>query len=134
MNTNILKKLFKIQQDLKVSKSNKNKFGNYSYRSCEDILEKVKPLLKANTCVLSLSDEVVCVGEKNYIKSTVTIIEVHSGESYSCEAMAREATIQKGMQDAQVTGSTSSYARKYALNGLFALDDTKDLDGEENKK
>ena len=124
----ITKKLAKIQQALKAPKGQENKFGKYSYRSAEDILEAVKPLL--GDCVLSLSDEVVMLGEgehaRFYIKATSTLTE--DGESFSVSALAREADEQKGMAASQLTGSTSSYARKYSLNGLFAIDDTKDAD------
>jgi hypothetical protein len=129
--------LQEIQQQLKAPKSQRNTFGNYNYRNCEDILEAVKPLL--GDSILILSDEVVNIGEHNYVKATAefkTPIKeklpdnVTSGYSLyaTVTAYAREAKEQKGMNDAQITGSSSSYARKYALNGLFLIDDTKDDD------
>jgi len=117
-------KLAEIQQKLKAPKSQFNDFGNYHYRNCEDILESVKPLL--GECILTISDEIQEIGGRIYIKSTVTL---GCGEhSYSTSAYAREPEDKKGMDHAQITGSTSSYARKYALNGLFLIDDTKDPD------
>jgi len=125
---NIQKRLAKIQQSLKVAKNQRNNFGNYNYRSCEDILEAVKPLL--NGCTLIISDEVVNVGERYYVKATAYL---GNGKSeISVSAYAREAEEQKGMSPAQITGSASSYARKYALGGLFAIDDTKDADTMDN--
>src|SRR3990167_5743627 len=119
-----------IQQSLKVAKNQKNSFGNYYYRSCEDILEAVKPLL--NCCTLVISDEVVNIGERYYVKSATVLS--NGKETIVCTAYAREALEKKGMDSAQITGSTSSYARKYALNGLFAIDDTKDADTVDNTK
>jgi hypothetical protein len=119
-------KLVKIQKELKAPKNQFNAFGKYKYRSCEDIIEAVKPLLHAEGLVLRISDMVVCVGNKNYVESTVTVSDGHN--TVSTSAYAREADVQKGMNEAQITGSASSYARKYALNGLFAIDDTKDAD------
>lgn len=121
--------LIKIQSELKCTKSQYNSFGKYSYRSCEDILEAVKPLLKENGATLYISDEVVEVGGRVYVKATATL---HDGKEFiAVSAYAREPETQKGMSDPQVTGATSSYARKYALNGLFAIDDNKDADTEE---
>lgn len=127
----IHQKLFEIQQNLIAPKGNYNSFGKYKYRSAEDILEAVKPHLKKLDMVLTLTDEVVCVGDKNYIKASATI---YSGDNdgFKTTAYAREALTKKGMDDAQITGSASSYARKYALNGLFAIDDTKDADTQDN--
>jgi len=125
-----MKLLNKIQQQLKAPKSQYNSFGKYNFRNCEDILEAVKPLLGTGT--LLLSDEVICVGGKNYVKATATIKDGDENESVS--AYARESVDFKGMADAQMTGSASSYARKYALNGLFVLDDTKDADSQDNSK
>jgi hypothetical protein len=122
--------LNKIQQELKAPKGQKNNFGNYMYRSCEDILEAVKPLL--GDAVLTLTDEVVCVGTKNYVKATACLME-RNEIIFSVSAFAREAETKKGMDDAQITGSASSYARKYALNGLFCIDDTKDADTQDNR-
>ena len=119
-------KLVKIQQELKAPKAQFNSFGKYNYRSCEDIVEAVKPLAHAAGLTLLISDEVVCVGTKNYIKATAAVS--NGEEQIAVTAYAREADIQKGMNEAQITGSASSYARKYALNGLFAIDDTKDAD------
>lgn len=117
--------LSNIQRDLKAPKSNYNGFGKYNYRSCEDILEAVKKILPNGTHI-SLSDEIVFLGDRYYIKATATLTQ--AAGSISVYGYAREAEIQKGMNEAQITGSASSYARKYALNGLFAIDDTKDDD------
>jgi len=119
-----MKILNKIQKELKAPKNQFNSFGKYNYRNCEDILEAVKPLL--GEAVLTISDEVVNIGNHNYVKATATL--KHGDEVESTTAFAREAEEQKGMNDSQLTGSTSSYARKYALNGLFCIDDTKDSD------
>ena len=122
-------KLLLIQGELKAPKGQHNKFGNYNYRSCEDIFEAVKPLLLKQGCTLTVSDELVMIGQRYYIKATATI---RSGsESQSVSAFARESEEKKGMDSSQVTGSTSSYARKYALNGLFLIDDAKDADTNE---
>lgn len=120
--------LNKIQQELKAPKGQFNSFGKYNYRSCEDILEAVKPLL--GEAILTLHDEVVNVGQFNYVKARATIRK--GEEKIFVEAYAREAVTKKGMDDAQITGSASSYARKYALNGLFCIDDTKDADTMDN--
>ena len=122
-----MKELQQIQTELKAPKSQFNKFGNYSYRSCEDICEAVKPLLAKHECTLTISDDIVLVGEFSYIKATATI-KNSSGEVESTTAFARHSVDKKGMDDSQLTGATSSYARKYALNGLFCIDDTKDAD------
>jgi hypothetical protein len=122
-----MKELIAIQQELKAPKGQRNNFGNYNYRSCEDILEAVKPLLTKHNCVLTLSDEPLSIGNWVYIKATA-MIKNESGDIIHTHAAAREADAQKGMQPAQISGSSSSYARKYALNGLFAIDDTKDDD------
>lgn len=137
-------KLLKIQQELKAPKGQYNSFGNYKYRSAEDILEGVKPLLAKHKAVLTLSDEAVAVGDRVYIKATATLAEADikdsdkanltSYDNISVSAYAREAESKKGMDTSQITGSTSSYARKYALNGLFAIDDTKDADTDEQRK
>jgi ERF superfamily len=121
-----MKALVKIQSELKANKSNFNKFGNYAYRSAEDILEALKPLLLKHECILTLNDDVVMVGDRFYIKATATISCEES--TLSVSAFAREEETKKGMDGAQVTGSASSYARKYALSGLFAIDDNKDAD------
>lgn len=125
-----IKKLSEIQRKLKAPKSNKNTFGNYMYRSCEDILEAVKPIL--GEAALMLSDDVKQVGDRIYIAATATLH--YQGESISSTAYARESETKKGMDDSQITGSASSYARKYALNGLFAIDDTKDADTQDNRE
>jgi hypothetical protein len=120
--------LNKIQMALKVPKAQKNTFGNYNYRSCEDILEAVKPLLgKAS---LILTDEIVMIGDRFYVKATATLSD--EANTVSVSAFARESVDKKGMDVAQITGAASSYARKYALNGLFCVDDTKDADALEN--
>lgn len=124
----ILKKLNIIQTELKAPKGQMNKFGNYKYRSCEDILEGVKPILRELKCAIAISDKVVQVGERYYIEATATLYDCESAESFSNTASAREEESKKGMDSSQVTGATSSYARKYALNGLLAIDDTKDSD------
>ena len=123
--------LMAVQSELKAPKGQKNTFGNYSYRSAEDILEAVKPLLKENGLYLNISDDVVLIGDRYYIKATVTAVDIATGEAASSTAFAREAAEKKGMDASQVTGATSSYARKYALNALFGIDDTKDADTDE---
>jgi len=121
-----MKELQIIQGALKAPKGQTNKFGGYKYRSCEDILELVKPLLQANNCYLTLNDELVLVGDRYYIKATASL---HSEkEIIKTSAYAREELTKKGMDASQITGTASSYARKYALNGLFCIDDTKDAD------
>lgn len=122
-------KLSKIIKELKAPKNQLNKFGNYKYRSCEDILEAVKPLLEEST--LNLSDDIVNVGNRYYVKSTATF---NDGKEYQSTALAREPEEKKGMDSSQITGTASSYARKYALNGLFCIDDTKDADTDEHHK
>jgi hypothetical protein len=119
-----MKQLNKIQKELKSPKSQRNSFGKYNYRNAEDILEAVKPLL--GETILTISDEMVMLGDRFYVKATATLQEGEKTTSVS--AYAREPLEQKGMSAGQVTGSTSSYARKYALNGLFCIDDTKDAD------
>ena len=119
-------KLQAIQAELKAPKSQYNSFGKYKYRSCEDILEAVKPLLQQQGCVLTISDEVQQVGERYYIVARATITD--GQESVSVTAAAREEESKKGMDASQISGTASSYARKYALNGLFCIDDTKDAD------
>ncbi|MGL5710006.1 MAG: ERF family protein [Cetobacterium sp.] len=124
----IFKKLIKVQVELKAPKSQFNKFGNYNYRNCEDILEAVKPLLEKNGLTLFISDSVSQVGERFYIVAHVFLIDIETGNKIEVSAMAREEEVKKGMDSMQVTGATSSYARKYALNGLFLIDDQKDSD------
>lgn len=123
---NIAEKLRVIQSTLKAPKGQENKFGGYKYRSCEDILEAVKPLLKDQNLILTLSDDIVEVGGRVYVKATAALTDGET--SVTTTAYAREAETKKGMDDSQITGAASSYARKYALNGLFAIDDTKDAD------
>ncbi len=127
---NIYEALAQIQQNLKAPKGQFNKFANFNYRSCEDILEAVKPLLDGHYS-LTLSDEVVQVGDRYYLKATVKLC--NGKESIGISAFARESLDKKGMDEAQITGAASSYARKYALNGLFAIDDTKDSDTEKKE-
>lgn len=124
-----MKELINIQHKLKAPKGRKNSFGNYNYRSCEDILEAVKPLLAEEECTLTLSDDMVAIGERIYVKAVATIRK--GDESVTVTAFAREAESKKGMDSSQITGTASSYARKYALNGLFLIDDTKDADTDE---
>lgn len=128
--TSIYAALAAVQSELKAPKGQFNKFGGYHYRSCEDILEAVKPILKAHSLTLHLADEPMMVGERYYIKATVTLTDF-TGQMISSTAYAREPLDKKGMDDSQITGTASSYARKYALNGLFCIDDTKDADTDE---
>ena len=122
-----MKELLQIQSELKAPKGQFNAYGKYKYRSCEDILEAVKPILKKNSCALLLSDSLVYVGDRYYIKATATLVNAE-GKSVSTEAYAREEETKKGMDASQITGASSSYARKYALNGLLCIDDNKDSD------
>ena len=125
---NVYEKLIAIQSELKAPKSQYNNFGKYAYRNCEDILESLKPLLKEHKSTIYISDEIVTVLERFYVKATVTFIDAETGEKITNTAYAREEESKKGMDGSQVTGASSSYARKYALNGMFAIDDTKDSD------
>lgn len=127
-----MKKLLEIQSELKAPKGQYNSFGKYKYRSCEDILEAVKPICKKHGVTLTLSDEMVQIGERYYIKTTATVTD--GTEEKTVTAFAREPEVKKGMDDSQITGTASSYARKYALNGLFCIDDTKDADTDEYAK
>lgn len=122
-----MKELITIQSELKAPKSQFNSFGGYKYRKAEDILEAVKPLLAKEKCTLVLTDEVVCVGNRIYVKSLATL-KNNSGETEISVGYAREEETKKGMDGSQITGASSSYARKYALNGLFAIDDNADSD------
>lgn len=124
-------KILKIQSELKAPKGQYNSFGKYKYRSCEDILEAVKPLLKENKLIMNITDELVYIGERYYIKATAVITDIENGEQFINTAYAREEDTKKGMDGSQITGTASSYARKYALNGLFLIDDTKDADTDE---
>ena len=126
--------IISIQNELKAPKGQFNSFGRYKYRSCEDILEAVKPLLQKYSCSLNISDEVVMVGDRFYVKATATLGKDTGEVVSSSVAFAREDETKKGMDGAQVTGAASSYARKYALNGLFCIDDTKDADTDEYTK
>lgn len=132
--TKVYEKLNKVQVKLNAPKNQYNSFGKYSYRSCEDVLEGLKPLLKEVGAVVTITDDIVIIGEAKegvsniYVKATASFIDAESGEAVSVSALARHADTKKGMDDAQVTGATSSYARKYALNGLFCIDDNKDPD------
>lgn len=158
----IYKKLLEIQTELKAPKGQYNSFGKYKYRSCEDILEAVKPICKKHNVTLIISDEIVSIGDNSsttytenyydkdlkkenvrnvvtggqryYIKATATIIDIEDGSVLSNTAYAREEETKKGMDGSQITGTASSYARKYALNGLFCIDDTKDADTDEYKE
>ena len=131
---NIYEKLSEIQSELKVPKGQHNSFGNYDYRSCEDILEKAKPICKANKTVLIIEDDIQQVGESVFVAGIATLRDLESDEEIKVKAFARHADEKKGMDDSQMTGTASSYARKYALNGLFNLDDTKDADTDEYAK
>lgn len=132
---NILTKLNIIQTKLSVPKNQRNNFGNYNYRSSEDILEGVKPLLDETKTIINVSDEIEMFDNRFYVKATATIYDIETGESISAVGYAREEESKKGMDASQLTGSTSSYARKYALNGLLAIDDNKDADSiEPNNK
>jgi hypothetical protein len=122
-----MKELIEIQSKLKAPKNQRNNFGKYNYRSAEDILEDVKPLLKEQSCTLIIGDDIVQIGERYYIKATATLCN-EKGTMAQTHAFAREAETKAGMDVSQITGATSSYARKYALNGLFAIDDNKDTD------
>ena len=121
-----------IQHKLKAPKGQYNSFGKYNYRSCEDILEGVKPLLKEHNLALLIDDEIVQIGERYYVKATAKITD--GREIVSATAYAREPDTKKGMDESQITGATSSYARKYALNALLCIDDTKDADTMDNSK
>ena len=128
MENNIYSRLQAVQMELKAPKDQYNDFGKYSYRSCEDILEVVKPLCEKQGLLLSLTDEIVEMGGRNYIKSIARVIEMETGKDFFTTAFAREDELKKGMDGSQISGCASSYARKYALNGLFCIDDTKDAD------
>lgn len=121
-------KLLAIQTELKAPKNQHSNFGNFNYRSCEDILEAVKPLCAKVNALVVVSDNVECVNGRFYIKANATFLDAENGESVSTSAYAREPETKKGMDDCQLTGAASSYARKYALNGLFCIDDAKDAD------
>lgn len=131
----VYKKLIEVQKELKAPKNQRNTFGNYNYRSCEDILEALKPVLSEHGATVFISDKpVVKENLFSYIEATATFVDTESGDSVSVTAYAREAETKKGMDPSQITGSASSYARKYALNGLFLIDDTRDSDSDEYQK
>ena len=125
---NVYEKLMTVQTKLRAPKGQYNSFGKYSYRSCEDILEALKPLLAEAGAIVNISDEVKLIGDRFYVEATAMFLDCETGDSVVARASAREDETKKGMDLAQVTGSVSSYARKYALNGLFAIDDNKDSD------
>lgn len=127
------RRLIAVQRRLKAPKSAFNSFGGYSYRSCEDILEALKPLLEEYDLLMMLSDDVVFIEGRFYIKATVTVTDVHTGSTRTVTAFAREPENRKGSDQSQVTGSCSSYARKYALNAMWLIDDTKDADADQPK-
>ena len=136
---NIYEKLLNIQNELKAPKNQKNNFGNYNYRSCEDILEAVKPLLAKNKLTLTISDEIEQIGDRYYVRAIASLTDIEKVEenkiqTIQSEAFAREDDTKKGFDASQITGASSSYARKYALNGLFCIDDTKDADTDAFKK
>lgn len=130
----IYEKLLKTQMELKCSKNQYNSFGNYNYRSCEDILESIKPILEKNKLSMQIYDELQWIGDRYYIKATVRLLDIEDNSTMENTAYARESDDKKGMSAEQVSGSCSSYARKYALNGLFLIDDTKDADTNEYRK
>lgn len=123
-----MKRLIEIQQELKAPKNQKNNFGGYNYRSCEDILEAVKPHLQKHNLLLVINDSIEAINTRFYVRATATIYDETGKKLIETSALAREEESKKGMDASQLTGATSSYARKYALNGLFAIDDTKDAD------
>ena len=127
----IYEKLLAVQNELKAPKDKRNNFGGYNYRSCEGILEAVKPLLQEQGLMLTIKDEVVNIGDRYYVRATVLLDDISSNGEIAVTALAREEEAKKGMDASQITGTASSYARKYALNGLFLIDDTKDADTDE---
>lgn len=131
---NIYEKLAKIQAELKAPKNQYNSFGGYNYRSCEDILESVKPLAHKYNAVVMVSDELCVKGDRCYVAAHAMLIDTEGEGQITSTAFAREPDTKKGMDSSQITGASSSYARKYALNGLFAIDDTKDKDTPESAK
>jgi len=128
-----MKELIEIQKNLRAPKAHRNEFGGFNYRSAEDILEAVKPLLAEHGCVLTLTDEIVLIGDRYYVRATARLSNVEK-EIITVSAYAREEAQKKGMDAAQITGAASSYARKYALNGLFCIDDTRDPDAQVPEK
>lgn len=132
--SDFLRRVGVAQAELKAPKNQYNSFGKYNYRSCEDILEAAKPINKKYGLVLLLTDKPVCIGQRYYIEATARLYDIESEQFIEATASAREADTKKGMDDSQVTGTASSYARKYALNGLYNIDDTKDADTDVYKK
>ena len=132
--SDFLKRVGMAQAELKAPKNQYNSLGKYNYRSCEDILEAAKPINKKHGLVLLLTDKPVCIGQRYYIEATARLYDIESEQFIEATASAREADTKKGMDDSQVTGTASSYARKYALNGLYNIDDTKDADTDAYKK
>ena len=126
-----MSEMVKIQDELHAPKGQDNKFGKYKYRSCEDIVEAVKPILAKHGCWLNITDEMVMLGDRFYVRANASVMKEDKAIA-TASGYAREAFSRKGMDDSQLTGATSSYARKYALNGLFAIDDTKDADSQDN--
>ena len=129
----VKEKLLKVQSKLNAPKNRQNRFGGYSYRSCEDILEAVKPLLAEVKAIIKLTDNIMMIGDRIYVNATAWFVDVETDEMISADAFAREPADKKGMDAAQITGTASSYARKYALNGLLLIDDAKDPDTDEYK-
>lgn len=129
-----LARIQSVQEHLNAPKSKYNKFGKYYYRSCEDILMGAKPLLAENGMVLTITDDIIEIGGRIYVKACARLTDTESGECYETTAYARECETKSGMDSAQITGAASSYARKYALNGLFCIDDTRDPDTMDNSK
>ena len=127
----IYEKLLAVQNELKAPKDKRNNFGGYNFRSCEGILEAVKPLLQEQELMLTIKDEVVNIGDRYYVRATALLVDISSNGEIAITALAREEEAKKGMDASQITGTASSYARKYALNGLFLIDDTKDADTDE---
>ena len=132
--SDFLKRVGMAQAELKAPKNQYNSFGKYNYRSCEDILEAAKPINKKHGLVLLLTDKPVCIGQRYYIEAPARLYDIESEQFIEATASARESDTKKGMDDSQVTGTASSYARKYALNGLYNIDDTKDADTDAYKK
>jgi len=130
----IKEKLTKIQTELKAPKNQFNSFGKYKYRNLEDICEAVKPLLKQENVSLKISDEIIMLGDRYYVKATAILADNEKDDTLTVTAFARESLTKKGMDDSQITGAASSYARKYCLNGLFLIDDTKDADALDNQQ
>ena len=129
---NLKEKLMEVQSGLKAPKGQFNSFGKYKYRSCEDVLEALKPLLKKQGLILIITDDIKMIGDRFYIQANVTLSDTETGDVLNCSAFAREEESKKGMDGSQVTGAASSYARKYALNGMFCIDDNKDFDDPAN--